>query len=180
MGVKTSNGSFRFPNGYCEVHDGRMRRRGVLTLLKDEPDYVKRTEHPLYLTYNAIKNRCYNARTEDYKWYGARGIGMCDRWRGKHGFLNFIEDVGDRPDGMTLDRKDVNGNYCKENCRWVTWDIQVANKRQKKDVGIYKRSNGSYYVHLGVRGIRYALGTYKKYEDAVNARKEGEKKYRIL
>lgn len=87
-----------------------------------------------YRSWVAMKARCYNVGDTNYKNYGGRGITVCDRWLepdGK-GFLNFLEDVGERPDGMSLDRVDVNGNYCKENCKWSTRQEQANNKRNNR------------------------------------------------
>lgn len=81
-------------------------------------------------TYNSwvsMFQRCNNPKNTKYSDYGGRGIKICDRW-GK--FENFLEDMGECPKDRTLDRKDVNGNYTPENCRWATWKEQCRNKRQ--------------------------------------------------
>ena len=82
------------------------------------------TEYNIWVTMN---QRCYNKNTVDYPRYGGRGITVCRRWR--HDFLYFLEDVGFRPyTYMSLDRKNNDGNYEPENCRWAT-PIQQANNR---------------------------------------------------
>ena len=82
-------------------------------------------------SYRAMKNRCLCPGYRAYHRYGGRGIKICDRWLGKDGFKHFYEDMGDRPDGMTLDRIDLDGDYCPENCRWATQKMQVCNSAKK-------------------------------------------------
>ena len=65
-------------------------------------------------------NRCRRPKDRFYKPYGGRGIKVCDRWQGPNGFSDFLADMGERPDGLTLDRKDNDGNYEAGNCRWAT------------------------------------------------------------
>jgi hypothetical protein len=60
--------------------------------------------------------------------YGGRGIRLCKRWQGTVGFGNFLEDMGPRPAGMTLDRKNPQGHYEPTNCRWATRDVQANNQ----------------------------------------------------
>jgi DNA-binding XRE family transcriptional regulator len=80
-----------------------------------------------------MTRRCTDPSNNRYQYYGARGITVCDRWRGVCGFENFLADMGERPPGMTLDRfPDINGNYEPGNCRWATKVQQARNKSTAK------------------------------------------------
>lgn len=71
-----------------------------------------------------MRERCLNPKHIWYENYGGRGIKVCKRW---DLFINFLEDMGERPEGMTLDRVDSNKNYTKNNCKWSTAEEQQNN-----------------------------------------------------
>jgi len=85
-------------------------------------------KQPLYNTWVNMKQRCYNPNFRDYINWGARGIKVCDRWI--NSFSNFLEDMGDRPDGKSLDRINNDGDYEPSNCRWATSKEQINNQRR--------------------------------------------------
>lgn len=81
-----------------------------------------------YKSWISAKQRCYNPNNHNYPNYGGRGIEMCERW--KNSFIDFINDMGERPSKKhTLDRIDVNGNYEPSNCKWSTPKEQGNNRR---------------------------------------------------
>lgn len=80
-----------------------------------------------YNIWKTMRQRVMNPNCYDYKYYGARGIKICDRW---NDFLNFYADMGDKPAGKSLDRINNQGDYNPENCKWSTQKEQVRNSRK--------------------------------------------------
>lgn len=83
-----------------------------------------------YTTYYSMLWRCYEPKQKYYKNYGGRGIKVCARWR--KSFQNFLSDMGPRPPGMTLHRKDNDGNYTPKNCCWATRKEQMRHSRASR------------------------------------------------
>jgi len=140
----------------------------------------KPTTHPLYATWRMMNYRCYSKNHQSYNRYGGRGISVCEEWRwdNPRGLLNFLGAVGERPDGLTLDRKDVDGNYEPSNCRWATKKVQQNNRRTEKDtesgrLGVvhYK---GKWKAQIYVNETTLCLGVFKCVDDAIELRKRAE------
>lgn len=140
-------------------------------------------DHPLYNTYKGMISRCYYKGSSGYSNYGARGIVVCDRWLGEKGFVNFLEDMGERPDSYTLDRVDTNGNYSPENCQWADGSNQGFNKRLLRSntsgaVGVsYDKSNDKWKAYIKKARQTKELGRFSTFEEAVEARREAELEY---
>ena len=86
------------------------------------------TNSATYVAWTNMKARCYYAKTRGFANYGGRGIKVCDRWL--NSFENFLVDMGERPDGLSLDRKDSDRDYSPENCHWIDWSSQMNNQRK--------------------------------------------------
>lgn len=103
----------------------QMVRNGLATRRHGHGAPGKHT--PTYETWLVMRSRCRNEKNIGFKYYGGRGISVCARW---DLFENFLEDMGERPAGHTLDRKHNDGNYEKKNCRWATYKQQAMNRRK--------------------------------------------------
>lgn len=93
--------------------------------------------------------RCHNVNDKNYLRYGARGIYVCDAWRDS--FINFYQDMGARPEGMTLDRINNDGPYSKENCRWVSHKENCNNRFRKEKM-----------IEMGTRFGKLTVVRYEK------------------
>jgi len=134
---------------------------------------------PLYSCWTHMKGRCYNTRNQDYPDYGGRGIMVCEEW--KVSFENFLEDMGaSYQTGLELDRIDVDGNYCPENCRWVTEQTQAWNKRRYKNnssgkTGVtWNKKADKWEVRISKDGVEHYLGFYEDIDVAIRIREEAE------
>ena len=83
---------------------------------------------PTYNSWRKARERVYNPNAEGYKYYGGRGVEMCNRW---DSFEDFLFDMGERPEGTTIDRINPFGNYEPTNCRWSSRQVQANNKRRR-------------------------------------------------
>jgi hypothetical protein len=108
----------------CGCQKSRISRENNLRHGHSCKGKVSRT----WRIWQGAKTRCYNPKFKDFHLYGGRGIQMSETWR--NSFDAFLEDMGEAPENLTLDRIDPDGNYEAGNCRWATWSEQARNQRR--------------------------------------------------
>ena len=136
----------------------------------------------IYKKWKQMKSRCYNKSYQHYDRYGGRGIKVCDEW--KDNFLQFYKDMGEPPTtNHQLDRINNDGDYCKENCRWVTPSENCYNRTRYKNktgfTGVSENSSkkGRYSAWFSVNRKHIQVGTYDSPEEAYKERIKAMKKY---
>lgn len=119
------------------LRKGKVKSCGCLrrAIIADAPGTHSHTRDgkasPTYQCWQNMRARCRNHRHPSYERYGGRGITVCDRWAK---FYNFLADMGEKPDGLSIERLDNNGNYTPKNCKWGTIYEQSNNKRSNRRI----------------------------------------------
>lgn len=144
---------------------------------------VKKQNPRLYKIWQGIRQRCNNPNDKDYVNYGGRGIKVCEEWnKSSEVFAKWALENG-YMNSLSIDRIDVNSDYCPGNCHWATWTEQARNKRKQKRNktgynGVsYEADRKKYRALIYVDNKRIDLGRYDTPEEAAEARRQGEIKY---
>lgn len=168
--------------GLCAMHCTRLQRHGDVNYVEVIKDGSNLSSHELYYSYKGMVKRCTKSNATGYHKYGGRGITVCDKWIGKYGFRNFLEDMGERPKGTSIERIDNDGNYEPSNCKWATPLEQAHNRgvyaTSKTGVNGVSKARGNWWrARIKLAGKEISLGQFKNVQDAINARKDAETKY---
>ncbi len=140
---------------------------------------------PTYGTWKGMVSRCTNPKDSGYRKYGAKEVTVCERWiepDGK-GFINFLEDMGERPEGLTLNRIGSSKTYSKENCEWTDSNTQSYDQVKRLDntsgkTGVsWNKTLNKWVSYIDVLGKRISLGVSKDISVAINLREQAEIKY---
>ena len=157
----------------CQPHYRAALRHGNLGVVGSRERGSDNTKHYMYPAWLAMKQRCQNPKNSQYAYYGGRGIKVCERW--SNSFQAFLADVGERPEGHSLDRVDPDGDYEPSNCRWATHSQQAFNRRLRATnktgfSGIsFNKKLGKYVVrrHNRLTGKRDYLGCAETMREAI-------------
>lgn len=166
--------------GLCEKHYQRLSAHGNIYYSghRDHRFLDHRAERK---TWDGMKQRCYNPKSSSYKYYGGKGIKVCDRWLGKEGFFYFYLDMGDKPSkNHSIDRIDPNKDYCPENCRWANALTQQTNRTDNNPIpGVRYNANNpnkKWTAFITLHGKR-CYKSFRTREEALAQRKAWEKLY---
>lgn len=133
-----------------------------------------------YKSWLSMKSRCYYKNSCNYKYYGAKGIKVCDRW--KDSFENFLEDMGERPKNCSLDRIDNNQGYSPSNCKWSTKTEQTNNKSTNRKITYNSQTmtlvQWSRHLNIHVETIRKRLDKGWSIEDVLTRSVKKHKVYK--
>lgn len=120
----------------CEVLANRIKSCGCIRTEKHGRPSANRTHNKsgsrIYKMWHSMNGRCHSQESQAYKYYGDRGIEVCQQWRSPNGFAQFLADMGDPGPGKSIDRINNDGNYEPGNVRWVTQKEQTRNTRRNR------------------------------------------------
>lgn len=158
-------GRYAVVSGKC-LNNGNTKSCGCLRKQNAKKLFTKhgKSGKRIYMIWAGVKTRCYNKTRKYYKYYGGRGITMCDEWKDDfQAFYNWSMSNGYN-DNLTIDRIDVNGNYEPNNCRWVTMKQQNRNSRHNIK-STYNNETHCLSEWCEILGLNYNNVKYRLYNN---------------
>ncbi len=154
--------------GFCDMHYQRFKKKGTPG---NQPARIKHgyTKTPTYTSWQEMRRRCKDPRRNRAYIYISKNIQVCERWDSS--FLNFLQDMGERPEGTSLDRIDNDGNYEPGNCRWATHSEQSRNRTFKNKTGYLgvTEQNGNFVAQIWDNKVHIRLGGFDTPQEAAVA-----------
>lgn len=175
-------GNIKVFNG-CSLRQGDVKSCGCLhnDLLADISRIHGMHGSPEYISWANMIQRCTNKNNPKFPYYGGRGISVCKEWR--NSFATFYQDMGPKPKGLTIERKNNELGYFKKNCIWANRTIQARNRQLFKNNKVklkgihWDKRDKKYIVQIGANGKQYNLGYFNTIQQAVIARRQAEQDY---
>ncbi|SSY69947.1 Uncharacterised protein [Priestia megaterium] len=163
------------------LKNGNAKSCGCLTRNGESSITHGLSKHRLYSIYENMRKRCNDPSHKAYKHYGGRGIKICEAW--SNSVEAFIRDMGDSfEEGLTLERKDVNGNYSPENCKWATMIEQGSNRRNNRHITVFGEKmtviQASRKYNINVSTLRHRLFVLKQLPENAVTLPVGKKRRR--
>lgn len=166
----------------CGCNRNKANSEFQINRWKDENFKTSLVKHnlsktPTHNAWTGMKQRCKGCDSFTNQYYLERGIRYDPRWEL---FENFLEDMGKAPEGTTLDRIDVNGNYCKENCRWTNFSEQSFNTRKQSNntsgrAGVvWSKSQNKWIARMNINKKQTEIGAFHTFEEACKCREQAE------
>ena len=154
--------------GSCDSLVTGTRLKSIVALCYNNAMNI--TEHYLYETWAGMMKRCRTPSYSSYQYYGGRGVSVCPEWHKSRVFLEWIDtNLGERPEGYTLDRIDNSGNYEPGNVRWASKKEQIENRRPNvqrplsvQNITYSPHKKGGWQAHICVNGKSVYLGYHKE------------------
>lgn len=178
------------------IYKGNLIKSKYLKCYCNEKYKIGLSKSPLYRVWYSMIQRCYNEKRKEYKWYGAKGINVCNKWNDKkYGYINFYkwaiengykeEKLKSNRNKFTLDRIDNKKGYYPSNCRWVEYETQMINRKmictnKSGYTGVsWSKQERKWVCVISINNKSVRIGGYKTQKEAVEKRNNYIKEHNL-